>query len=649
MHYLTKSRFVTGLDCPVKLRYLDDAEYANAKASDAFLSALADGGHQIGALAKCLYQDGIEIDGATHVEQVEQTKKLLTREEVVIYEAAFMAGDLFIRVDILRKQGDSIELLEVKAKSYDSREGESQFVGKQGVKAEFKPYLYDVAFQRHVLSNSLPGKAVKCFLVMPDKARTCSEDGVAQRLRLIRTGPRRVRVDIDPSLHDGRLAWELLTVVPVDAYLDQLVADPLELGGHRRSFEDAITLMTDVLAGSQITPLLGNHCKDCEFRLGSSGVEVGLKDGRLKCWMQATGSKADRFARGTVYDLCGFRRAGALASNGTVALDEVSQADLKYAVGAGAISPSQRQWYQCEEASNEVGGPLLMADEIRAKFNALEYPLHFIDFETATPAIPFHAGRHPFEDVWFQFSLHMADAHGHIAHVTEELASTSAFPSFDTLRRLRDALGDRGSVLHWWTHEATILSHVRDQITAHQPPLADQKELLDFIESLLGTTDRPGRLVDLGRHVAEKWVVLPGTQGRSSIKKVLPAILKSARTLQMKYSEPIYGTEEGIVSLNYSRHVWVQRSNSGEIVDPYKLLGGFFDDPDLDAIDDETDVVADGGQAMVAYGTMLSLQSDEARRDRLRKQLLRYCELDSFAMVLAWEGLRELSSSSIVR
>lgn len=35
-----------------------------------------------------------------------------------------------------------------------------------------------------------------------------------------------------------------------------------------------------------------------------------------------------------------------------------------------------------------------------------------------------------------------------------------------------------------------------------------------------------------------------------------------------------------------------------------------------------------------------SMSAEEALR--LRKQLLRYCELDTLAMVMAWEGLQEL-------
>ena len=59
--YLTKSRFKLALDCPAKLFYTGKSQYPDKSQDDAFLEALAEGGFQVGALAKCYYPDGIEI------------------------------------------------------------------------------------------------------------------------------------------------------------------------------------------------------------------------------------------------------------------------------------------------------------------------------------------------------------------------------------------------------------------------------------------------------------------------------------------------------------------------------------------------------------------------------------------------------------
>ena len=60
--YLTKSRFKLGLECPVKLFYRAKPEYKDQKIEDAFLEALAEGGFQVGELAKYKYPNGIDIE-----------------------------------------------------------------------------------------------------------------------------------------------------------------------------------------------------------------------------------------------------------------------------------------------------------------------------------------------------------------------------------------------------------------------------------------------------------------------------------------------------------------------------------------------------------------------------------------------------------
>lgn len=50
--YLTKSKFKSGLECVTKLYYTGKKkEYADQKIDDKFLQALAEGGHQTGALS----------------------------------------------------------------------------------------------------------------------------------------------------------------------------------------------------------------------------------------------------------------------------------------------------------------------------------------------------------------------------------------------------------------------------------------------------------------------------------------------------------------------------------------------------------------------------------------------------------------------
>ena len=161
--YLTKSRFKLAMECPTKLYYMGKGEYINQDLDDPFLLALAEGGFQVGELAKHYFPGGYNIETLNYDEALKETNRLLLKDKVTIYEAAIMYEKFFIRTDILVKDGRNIELIEVKAKSYDD------FYNKSGIKPEWKPYLMDVAFQNYVVSKAFPNYKVTAYLMLADK------------------------------------------------------------------------------------------------------------------------------------------------------------------------------------------------------------------------------------------------------------------------------------------------------------------------------------------------------------------------------------------------------------------------------------------------------------------------------------------------
>ena len=67
--------------------------------------------------------------------------------------------------------------------------------------------------------------------------------------------------------------------------------------------------------------------------------------------------------------------------------------------------------------SRGANGIWLADGVMRQEMSTWQYPYHFIDFETSTVAIPFHAGMRPYEAVAFQFSHHVMQSDGSVAHV----------------------------------------------------------------------------------------------------------------------------------------------------------------------------------------------------------------------------------------
>jgi hypothetical protein len=75
------------------------------------------------------------------------------------------------------------------------------------------------------------------------------------------------------------------------------------------------------------------------------------------------------------------------------------------------------------------------------------------------------------------------------------------------------------------------------------------------------------------------------------------------------------------------------------------LLPPLFKDWSNDQLDELLSDVEDlnnGGAALTAFGFLQYTDMSEAERQELQTGLLRYCELDTLAMVMLWEGFREL-------
>ena len=139
----------------------------------------------------------------------------------------------------------------------------------------------------------------------------------------------------------------------------------------------------------------------------------------------------------------------------------------------------------------------------------------------------------------------------------------------------------------------------------------------------------------------------PDTQGSSSIKKVLPAILKGSGLLKDRYSQPIYGAAGGMTSLNFTSpegFAWIDVSDDGTVSDPYKKLKSMARDMLPEGVDEraaDDSIIAEGGAAATAYARLQFEQMDAQTREGIKSALLRYCELDTLAMAMiveAWQA-----------
>ena len=171
--YLTKGRFKLGLECPTKLFYTKNTEYADQGQSDPFMQALAKGGYQVGHMSTFKYCDDpkgfdITVETLDEEEALRITQeKLKSNPNVVIAEGAFRYNNLFIRADIVVRDGHVIKLIEVKSKSI--KNSDTFFDVKGNPFAKWSPYLYDIAFQTYVMQKALPNFEIKPYLLLVNK------------------------------------------------------------------------------------------------------------------------------------------------------------------------------------------------------------------------------------------------------------------------------------------------------------------------------------------------------------------------------------------------------------------------------------------------------------------------------------------------
>jgi len=136
---LSKSQYIRGLQCHKSLwLYKNKPDLRDAP--DEGQQSLFNTGHNVGELAKDLFQNGVEIefDVSNFNGMITKTKKLIENGTEVIYEATFNENGIFAMSDILVKNGDKWDIYEVKAST------------------SVKEYhLNDVSIQWYALSNTI--------------------------------------------------------------------------------------------------------------------------------------------------------------------------------------------------------------------------------------------------------------------------------------------------------------------------------------------------------------------------------------------------------------------------------------------------------------------------------------------------------------
>jgi len=158
----------------------------------------------------------------------------------------------------------------------------------------------------------------------------------------------------------------------------------------------------------------------------------------------------------------------------------------------------------------KVEKALIDYDEIRKILTSLKSPLYFLDYETVSTAVPLFEGTWPYQQVCFQYSLHILREPGgepeHYEHLSQK---KDGHPIPSLLAQMKADIGPVGSVIVW---------NKGFEMGRNKEMAKDYPEYSDFLLQV------NGRVFDLMEIFSKQHHVHPDFHGSNSIKYVLPVL-----------------------------------------------------------------------------------------------------------------------------
>ncbi|ADC46604.1 hypothetical protein mru_0753 [Methanobrevibacter ruminantium M1] len=220
-------------------------------------------------------------------------------------------------------------------------------------------------------------------------------------------------------------------------------------------------------------------------------------------------------------------------------------------------------------------GPKVEKQAIKDFLNSLKYPLYFIDYESCNYPIPELEGTKPYQQIPFQYSLHIIKEEGAPLEHKEFLGD----------------INDKNIIRTFAEHMINDLQEDGSVIVYNKSfESARNREIGEMYPDLKGQMNRINdNMVDLMVPFRQRNYYTKEMEGSYSIKYVLPAL--------------------------------------------------YPDDPELDY--GNLPSVHNGGEASDAFLNLKGKSPEE--QEQTREDLLKYCWLDTYAMVKIWEKFKEVA------
>jgi hypothetical protein len=462
MELLTKTDFILCRECPnnVWLKNHRPEEYSKFEPSK-FEQSLAVMGNEVEDLARGMFPGGFLVERRS-VGAQELTKKLIAERAPVIFQAVFANDKYLAATDVLKWNEDAqkYDIYEIKMSSTeeeddDEEEGKPRKVNKR----KELQYEYDLAFQTNVVEA--------CGVSLNKK----------YLVRLNREYIRWGELDFTPG--------KLFIIEDKTEAIDNLKSTAL------MEMEEFLKILSSSKMPSTPCPCYykGRSAHCTAFTLINPQVpKYSVHD------LNRIGTSKKYLAE--------------LLDEGILEISDVPMDDrLKPKKAKADKEPSKpRKWNQV--LTHKTQKPLINLASLKAELDSLTFPLYFLDYETYPTAIPAYNGYHPYQQIVFQYSLHVLhDKDSEPIHF-EELVLDGE-PSERIAESLQKNIRDKGTVISWYKK----FENCRNRELASLLP--------DKNDFFLDVVSRTYDLMDI---VEDQYYIHPGFQGSASIKKVLPAL-----------------------------------------------------------------------------------------------------------------------------
>ena len=488
---LTKSKYCKGLQCP-KILWLD--KYHPELGEDNANQNVLDNGTKVGELARSYFGGYELVDyNINKIEMADRTRVLMESADNIA-EASFCYESLFCAVDILHRNGDGWDLVEVKSST-----------------EVWDIYLDDAAFQYYVLTMcDVPVKNV--YILHIDNTYVRGEELDLKRLFILE----------DCTDIAIRKSYEIKNDGRLEAMIEYVNSNHDEPGKD-------IDLYCDKPYPCAYKKYCGKHIPEYSvFNLAR---------------MQA-------------------KKKYELYHEGIVSYQDILESGAK-------INENQKR--QVESVVYDKPDEYDI-DMIKKFLDTLSYPIYHLDFETFQQAVPEFIGCHPYEQIPFQYSLHVEYEDGKLDYF-EFLAKEGEDPRRALAEQLiKDIPKGVCCTAYNMSFEKTVLKHLAE-------------EFPDLSEHLMNIHDN---IHDLMVPFQKQYYYSKAMQESYSIKYVLPALWPG--------------------------------------------------DPELDYHNLEG--VHNGSEASASFADMVNHTPEEITE--MRENLLKYCGLDTFAMVKVLKKLKEI-------